>query len=209
MAYSNDSILVTPGTGAAVATQTADGKELQVMIPAGATGHLKRSTPTYIFATGNLANVAASRTTHLDLFNAVGSGKIIKVYGIFIIPTLVSVTGIGLTWEIVKTADVGTGGVTIVGRAFDSANVAIPAQVTCRSKPTGGATLNFILQYANTSSEETVPYASQASVMNHLAHTPIDDLQGIVLREGEGLKIDQTTNSAVGSTNFHIIYTLE
>jgi hypothetical protein len=209
MGYSNASILVTPGVGETVATHTADNKELQVFIPAGATGHLKRTTPSYIFATTASANVAAARTTHIDLFNAVGTGVTMKVYGIYIIPALAAVTGVGLTWELIKTADVGTGGVTLTGRPYDSQNAGIPAGVTARSKPTGGATTNFILQYVNTSSEETIPYASQASILNHVATQGIDDLQPIVLRNGEGLKIDQTTNSAVGTTTFHIIFTLE
>jgi len=207
MAYSNDSILVTPGVGAPVATQKVDNKEVQVFIPAGATGHLKRTTPSYIFASTLSTNVAAARTTHIDVFN--DSSAIMKVYGIYIIPALVAVTGVGLTWEIIKTAAVGTGGVVLTGRPYDSQNAGIPAEITTRSKPTGGATTNFVLQYVNSSSEETSPYAMIASTLNHVATQGIDDLQPIVLRNGEGLKIDQTTNSAVGTTTFHIIFTLE
>jgi hypothetical protein len=209
MALTNSTIVITPGIGETIAVQSTDNKKYQVLMEAGSTGHLKRTTPSYIFATTASANVAAARTTHIDLFNAIGTGVIMKVYGIYIIPSLVAVTGVGLTWELIKTADVGTGGVTLTGRPYDSQNAGIPAGVTSRSKPTGGATTNFILQYVNTSSEETIPYASQASVLNHVATQGIDDLQPIVLRNGEGLKIDQTTNSAVGTTTFHIIFTLE
>jgi hypothetical protein len=210
MSLANHSVAITAGSGTTVATMTdAASKELQVIVPAGPTGHVKRSTPTYIIATGNQANVAAARTTHVDIFNAASSGKILKIYGIFIIPTLAAVTGVGLTWEIIPTSAVGTGGTGLTALKFDSTNGAVPAQVTARAKPTGGATGSTVFQFANTSSEETIPYGSSASILNHVLTFSIDDLQPIVLREGEGLKIDQTTSSNVGSTNIQIIFTLE
>lgn len=206
MTQANDSILVTPGSGATVATHLVGGKEHQVVMLAGAAGNIYGTADTFIVATGNSANVAAARTTHVDLFNAVGSGVILEVVGLFIMPTLAAVTGIGLTWELIKTSAVGTGGTTLTPRAMDSANAALPAGITARSKPTGGATTNFILAYENTSSEETSTYATMASVLNHLTFTQMLDAQSLIIREGEGIKLDQTTNSAVGSTNIQVIF---
>lgn len=206
MTQANDSILVTPGSGATVATHLVNSKEHQVVMLAGPSGNIYGTADTFIAATGNSANVAAARTTHFDLFNASGSGKIIEVVGLFIIPTLVAVAGVGLTWELIKTSAVGTGGTTLTPRSMDSTNAALPAGVTARSKPTGGATTNFILSYQNTSSEETNPYAGMASILNHLTFSQMLDVQSIILREGEGLKLDQTTSSAVGSTNVQLIF---
>jgi hypothetical protein len=209
MSEANDSILVTPGTGATVATQLVNSKEYQVVMVATDTGHIQGTAPTYIFAATALSNVAASRTTHLDVFNASGSGKIMKIIGVFNIPALAAVTGVGLTWEIIKTSAVGTGGAAITGRPYDSANAALPSQITCRSKPTGGATTNFAIQYINTSSEETSAYATSASMFNHLLTYMDIFAQPLVLREGEGMKMDQTTSSAVGTTTIQILFTLE
>lgn len=206
MTLANDSILITPGSGATVATHAVGGKEHQVVMLAGSQGNIYGTAETFIVASGNSANVAAARTTHFDLFNASGSGKVLEVVGLFIIPTLTAVTGVGLTWEIIKTSAVGTGGTTLTPRAMDSTNAALPAGVTSRSKPTGGATTNFIISYPNTSSEETSPYAGMASILNHLAAFTTLDVQALTLREGEGIKIDQTTNSAVGSTNIQVIF---
>lgn len=209
MAQANDSILVTPGSGATVATHLANGKEHQVVMIAGERGNIWGSADGFILATNNSANVAAARTTHVDLFNATGSGIIIEIDGIFIIPTLAAVTGVGLTWEIIRTSSVGTGGTTLTPRPFDTTNSALPAQITARSKPTGGATTNYVLTYPNTSSEETSPYAGMASILNHLAFAASPDIQTITLREGEGIKIDQTTNSSVGSTNIQIAFSVK
>ncbi len=118
------------------------------------------SNAVWIVETTNQVNVAAARTTHADLFNAVGSGKLIRVLGVYIVPTLTAVTGIGLTWEIIRTSDVGTGGTGITPVPYDSASAALPAQITARKKPAGGATTSVVWLQTNTSSEETIPYVS-------------------------------------------------
>lgn len=209
MTQANDSILVTPGSGATVATHSAGSKEHQVMMLAGPAGHLWRTVPTWIVYTGNSANVAAARTTHFDLFNAVGSGVVLRVVGLFIIPTLTAVAGIGLTWEIIRTSAVGTGGTAKTPQPFDSTNTALPAGVTSRSKPTGGATTSITWQLVNTSSEETNPYAALASMFGHVPAWIRPDTQDYVLNAGEGLKVDQTTNSSIGSTNIQVVFTAE
>jgi hypothetical protein len=207
MTLANDSILVTPGTGATVATHSAGSKEHQLLMLATADGHIYGTVPTWIVYTANQVNVAAARTTHFDLFNASGSGTILTVRAAYIIPTLTAVTGVGLTWEIIRTSAVGTGGTTLTPRPYDTANSPLPAQVTARSKPTGGATTNYILAPVNSSSEETIPVASWAHMINLVQGYSIPELQGWVCREGEGLKVDQTVNSSVGSTNIVMVFT--
>lgn len=209
MAQANDSITVTPGSGATVATHLASGKEHQVVVLADSAGHLQGTLPTWVLATGLQANVNAARTTHVDLYNATGSGVLLVVHGIFLVPSLAAVTGVGLTWEVIRTTTVGTGGTTLTPRPMDTTNAALPAQVTARSKPTGGATTNYVLLYPSSSSEETSPYAGQASTLNHLGIIGDDWLQELVIREGEGLKVDQTTSSSVGSTNVVLVFTVE
>lgn len=192
--------------GDLIATRLESAREHQVVMVAGLDGHINGTTPTWIVSTGNVVNVAAARTTRLDVFNAAGSGIILEVHALLIIPTLIAVTGVGMTWELIRTIAVGTGGTALTARAYDTTNPALPAGVTARSSPTGGATGTDVLQFVNTSSEETIPYASMASVLNHLLNGP--RLQPLVLREGQGLKVDQTTNSSVGSTNIAVIFTI-
>jgi hypothetical protein len=183
------------------------------MMLATAAGQLYGTEETWIVQTGNTANVAAATTTHIDLFNATGSGKVLQVWGIYIVPALAAVTGVGLTWNIVKTSAVGSGGTTLTPRPADSTNTALPAGVTARVKPSGGATANFTLISPNGSSEETSPYAGMASILNHLTclmgSSNGGPTQPLVLRENEGIKIDQTTSSAVGTTNTIIVFSVE
>ena len=209
MSLANDSITVTPGTGATVATHLAGGKEHQVVMLASPKGWLWGAADTYIVDTNFSANVAAARTTHFDFFNATGSGVVVELIGLFIVPSLVAVAGVGLTWELIKTSAVGTGGTALTARPLDSTNTALSASITARSKPTAGATTSFIWTYISTSSEETIPYASQATSINHIGFSFSSDLQPLTLNEGEGIKVDQTTSSAIGTTNIRLVFALK
>jgi hypothetical protein len=159
---------------------------------------------TWVVQTGNTAHVAAARTTLLDLYNASGSGVILRVMGVYIIPAQAAVVGVGLTYELIRTSAVGTGGSTATPQPYDSNNTALPAQVTARTKPTGGATTSITWHLVNGSSEETSPYAAMASILNHVPQHP--RAQPLVLRAGEGIKIDQTTSSNVGNVNIVVVF---
>ena len=209
MSYANDSITVTPGSGATIATNLAQGKEHQVVNIAGARGHIWGSAECFIVDTGLSANVAAARTTHFDLFNAVGSGITLEIHGVFILPSLTAVTGVGLTWELIRTSAVGSGGTALTPRPLDSTNTALSASVTARSKPTGGATTDVVLTYMQSSSEETSPYAGMASILNHLTFASSPDVQTLTINPGEGIKIDQTLSSSVGTTNIRIAFSVK
>jgi hypothetical protein len=210
MALSNDSIEVTPGSGALVATQLVAGKEIQVMIPTDGTGHLQRTKATWVFSTGNTPHVAAARTTLVDLFNDVGSGVLLRVVGLYVIPTLAAVTGVGQTYEVIRTTTVGSGGTGVSGRGLDTAQVALPSEVSARLKPAGGAAGSDVTLFLNGSSEETNPYAALASQLNHIPQcADLGAQAGLVLREGQGVKVDQTTNSSIGSVNLVMVVTVE
>ena len=210
MSLSNDSILVTPGTGATVATQLAGGKEYQVVVPADEIGHIQGSKATWVVSTGNTAHVAAARTTLIDLFNATGSGVVLRVVGCYVIPAQVAVVGVGLTYEVIRTTAVGTGGTVLTPQAFDLDSTALPAQVTSRLKPTAGATGTTVTLFLNGASEETFPYAAMASTLNHIPQTQeLAAMKGLKIRANEGLKLDQTTNSNIGTVNVVLVFTVE
>lgn len=206
MAQANDSILVTPGSGATVATHLANSKEHQVVMLAEPQGHLVGSVPTYWFNTGALTHVAAASTLMVDLFNADAS-IIVRIRSI-VHTTLVegAVTGVGLRWQLLRTTAVGTGGSSITGWLADTSDTALDADITCRSKATGGATASTSLMWWNRSVEETVAPANGSlnEVLPDLLLT-----NGIVLRQNQGLRINQESNSSVGSSAFLIGFTVE
>ena len=195
MSQANDSILVTPGAGATVATHNpGDGKEYQVVMVAHSTGHIQDTLPTYYF--WSTYEAGAQNEITMDLFNASGSGKIALVKKIYLQHNMAAITGVGHLFDVDKTSAVGTGGTVITGRSVDSANAAIPAQITCRHSATGGATKNFTLFGIAVDPEETRPGAALMGMINWIPEGM--NIQEPVLREGEGLRVIQITNSTVG-----------
>lgn len=220
MAQANDSVLVTPGSGASIATHLIAGKEHQVMVQADASGHLHGTLPTYLYTTPAAA-VGASKL-YFDLFNAVGSGKIIDVRGIWIVPkTDVAVVGaLGIRIDLYRTSVVGTGGTAHNYRSatpdvaggnispMDTLNAALPAQITARHLPTGGATIDDWMIATFTLGEElSTSQAYMSQYQNILPNLHVG--QKFALNEGEGILLKQGTVAATGSIGFLVAFTLE
>ena len=194
MTLAGDSILVTPGSGATVATHTVAGKEHQVVMIAGPTGHLHDTLPTYYYYTGLAAGAASQRL--IDIFNATGSGVVVTVKKLFMQCNQAAITGVGLQYDVIRTSAVGTAGTTITGRAADTTNPAIPATVTARRGATGGATEAHILFPLGVDPEETRPSAGLMGMINWMPEGP--NIQEFVMREGEGLLVKQITSNTAG-----------
>lgn len=194
MTQPNDSILVTPGSGATVATHLVNSKEYQAIMLAHSSGHLYGTLPTYTWWRPHAAGAQNQRT--IDIFNASGSGVKVKLRKLFVHHNGAAVTGVNHQFDVIHTTAVGTGGTAITGRLQDSTNAAIPAQVTVRSSATGGATESFVRFGLVIDTEETRPGTMYAPAINWLPEG--EDIGDIVLNEGEGLLVKQITNSTVG-----------
>lgn len=218
MAQANDSILVTPGSGATVATHLINGKEHQAIVQCGESGHIIGSKDTYVYAIPSQVHVAVANTIHWDLFNADAS-LLVRIVSIKQIPNITTaVTGVVFDWQLFRTSAVGTGGTAQTAWLPDTSQTALDADITCRSKPTGGATTSgsSIKNYAlhgeetNTGSIivasrgglELVPQSIQGSLTGGVQH-------GILLRQNQGIKCVQVTNSAAGNTAWEITLTVE
>lgn len=157
------------------------------------------------------AIVPASAKSHIAIFNATGSGKVIKVKKVFPINVeLSSVTGVALRMEFKKCTAVSSGTV-ITPTPADSNNAALPSQVTVR---TGGTiTSTTLLWPLILSSEEMAANTSQliASVLASLMNAMVEgaEVQELTLREGEGLTVNQLTSSTVGLLAWLLVFTIE
>lgn len=214
MSQANDSILVTPGSGATVATELINSKEHQVMLVADSSGHLLGTKPRYVALIPSQVHVAVANTVHWDLFNA-DAALIVRVLSILQIPNITTaVTGIVFDWLLERTTAVGTGGSVITPWLPDLSQTALDADITCRSKPTGGATASTDLRTYSLSSEETNAATIQVASMGGLELIPsplLPDNQGygVVLRQNQGLRCVQVTSSAAGNTGWLITFTVE
>jgi hypothetical protein len=190
MTQAGDSILVTPGSGATVATHTVASKEHQVIMQADESGHIIGSKPLY-------------------------SALIVRVVSILQIPNITTaVTGVVTDWLLERTTAVGTGGSTITPWLPDLNDAALDADITCRSKPTGGATASTDLRSYSLHSEETNAATIQIASMGGLElvpfpHLPVNNGKGIVLRQNQGLRCVQVTSSSAGNTGWLITFSVE
>ena len=214
MTLAGDSVLVTPGSGATIATHIVAAKEHQVIMQADAQGHILGTKDTYCYKIAEQVHVAAASTIHWDMFNA-DAALIVRVPGVYQLPGIITaVTGVVFTWTFQRTTAVGTGGSAQTAWLADLSQAALDADITCRSKPSGGATPGVQLSAYSIHGEET----NAASQMMHmmmiggvanLVPKQIADKGGIVLRQNQGLSITQTLNSAAGNTGWLIVFTVE
>lgn len=216
MTQANDSILVTPGTGATVATHApGDGKEYQVVMLADDSGHLMQSLPTYSFFIKTSAG--AANKDHFDIFNAVGSGKLLEMRGLWITPQIsgTAVTGtVSPDFDFYRTSAIGTAGTAIPYKAatfpsmspVDTANAALPAGVTARVAPTGGATIAEALFSSYVTQEESQAGAQLGQWFNVFPETAMG--QRYCAREGQGFKLRQITVGVAQNFSFFGVFTL-
>jgi hypothetical protein len=215
MALANDSVLVTPGNTTPIATHLVNAKEYTAVMLAEPSGHLAGSKPVYFFAIASTVHVAAASTLMWDLFNA-DAALIVRVLSIQHIVNLESaVTGVGFEWQLLRTTAVGTGGTGQTGWLADTTDTALDADITCRLKPTGGATASTSLRTYFTHSEETQAGNQLAGgayrgldIVPAIVAPPCS-WKGIVLRQNQGLRLNQETNSSAGNSGWVIGFTVE
>ena len=153
----------------------------------------------------------------LGLFNGAGSGRIFRVYRVYIIGVQsAAITGVNLTFQLRLTTatTIGTG-TTITPVAHDTNNTALPAQLLV-STATQTVTDSSIFRVWQWSSDEAaIDTASQDEVQLLMpyclyweagAYDSVN-IQPIVLREGQGLTIKQTVNSTVGAADYVFEFT--
>lgn len=168
----------------------------------------------YCYMIPSQVHVAGANTVHWDMFNA-DATLIVRVVSIRQIPNITTaVTGIVFDWLLERTTAVGTGGSTLTAWLPDTSDTALDADITARSKPTGGATQSTDLFNYSLSSEETnaatIQIASQGGLELIPPHLlPISGGKGVVLRQNQGIRCVQVTNSNAGNTAWLISFVVE
>ncbi len=220
MAQANDSVFITPGSGATVATELIAGKEHQVVIQADGSGHLLGTLPTYYYATPSAA--AGVSKLYFDLFNATASGKVIDIRGLWSIPdTDVAVVGaVAIRLDLYRTSAVGTGGTAhsyksatpdVAGGNIcpaDTNNAALPAQITARWLPTAGATISEWLFPTYSLGEEASTSMAYITQYQNLIPELVFG-QRLTLREGQGILLKQGAVASAGQMGFLVAFSVE
>ena len=205
MTLPNDSVIVTPGVGATVATHLVSGKEYQVVMEADDLGHIKGSRDGFLAYFTPATNAANRRVA--DLFNA-DATAIVRVQGLWLIPTLTAITGVNIGFGIKRTSAVGTGGTTQTPGKLDESQANLNANITARSGATGGATVVYTYFQCFLFNDETNAGAGIVAYQNQL---PVigDKVVEIVLRQNQGLLVQQDVSATVGLTGALLYFVVE
>lgn len=169
------------------------------------------------------AAVGASKV-FFDLFNATGSGKTLRLIScVPIVSGAVAVTGtLGVDLFLTRTSAVGTGGTAAVGDAvnggaasaalnalsigrMDPADAQLPAGVSARLAPAGGATAGQVLAMCSVFTEETNA-ASYLGHFNDLAKRISPRGNALMIPENTGIRIVQGTVASVGNVGFDLAF---
>jgi hypothetical protein len=190
---------LTAISGDPIATWLVPGGSLeaQVFVELDSDGHTIGSRPLYSVWFPP-ATVALNREV-AEIFN--GSTDVVRLRGIWLMPTQTAITGVQLGFDFNRITTVGsTSSVVRTARKLDKQFVhTLNASITCRDSATAGATLDWLYWAQYLYNEETSPGPHFIALINQI---PVvgDRIIEIVLRQNEGLqvKISQLTGTAAG-----------
>jgi hypothetical protein len=201
-----DSIVVTPGTGATVATHTVNSKEHQVVMIADADGHIHDSRPEYMAWFTPQTNAASREWA--ELWNG-DAAVIVRVRGIWIVPTVTAITGVNIGADVNKINTAPTGGTAITPRPLDSNFPALDADIVCTHGSTGGAALDHLLFATYHFNEETNASLALLQHQNLIPSSIGDRVAEIVVRPSQGIQVKQHAAGTVGLTGVLMYFVVD
>lgn len=214
MTYPNSS--ETPASGGTIATHTQNAKEAQAIVATDDSGHILGTAPTYRLFVPFQA-VGASKV-FFDLFNATGSGKTLRILEVIpVVSGSVAVVGtLGVDLYLTRTSAIGTAGTAATADGssltaatlskMNPADAALPAGVTARLTPTGGATAGAVLAANSVFTEETALPTYLADLCGFVRRTLGPAGPSILVPENTGIRVVQGAVASVGNIGFDVLF---
>lgn len=151
----------------------------------------------------------------LSLFNGVGSGRVLRVKRVYMLNNqTAAVTGVMTTMALRRTS-AQSAGTSVTPSKHDTASASLPAQVLCSTGATVTNTADLEMRRWMWSNDE--PATGVASIDEFECVVPLmciwdsatgdADLEPIVLREGQGVTIQNQGTTAVGICDLFIEFT--
>lgn len=156
---------------------------------------------TYIASALGVASGAAK--DYISLYNASGSGKVIRIVRIIgVVDSSAAVTGLQPGFTVSRYTTDGATCTAVTVQLLDTANAAVPAQVTAKTNCTTDPTALTNLFRASLYADETQP-GTQV-----LYEYPDNGGQPITLREGQGLTLISGASAPAGTLSISIEFTM-
>jgi hypothetical protein len=167
------------------------------------------------YTAGAVGATFANNKSMLGIFNGAGSGRVIRIYRVWVLNNqTAAVTGVLTTWTM-RRSSAQTGGTTITPTKHDTNSETAPAQVLVATGATVTLTGDVALRSWVWSNDE--PAASSATSDEFETIVPLNcvwdstgdaNIEPLVLRAGEGVSIHHSGSSAVGLCDVYVEYTL-
>jgi hypothetical protein len=197
----NATVKVTDGS----TTVTFTGTSINVNCTGGC------GTPTQAqtyFATAVSAASAASKD-YLNLFNASGSGKILRILNIGVISdNTAAIAGVGATLRINQITTAGSTCTALTIQKADSTNAAVPAQVTFTTNCTTDPTIGFTIGSCHTAVDEAQVLNQGIGEDGNCYRFANNGGQPITLREGQGINLVHNAVAPVGLITIFVEFTM-
>lgn len=154
-----------------------------------------------------------------DLFNATGSGVTLRILSAWAFVNLdTAVTGtLGIRLHLTRTSTVGTGGTATAAddatltnsslTKLDPALASLPAQVTARVAPTGGATAGAQVALRHLFTEETNAGAALGGLLG--AEFIRSEGSDLLVPANTGIRFVQGAVASVGSISFEVNFQVQ
>jgi hypothetical protein len=181
-----------------------DGSGTSIGSGVSGTGLSVVNTQTQTYFASALAVASGASKDYINLSNASGSGKVIRIMRIFAsVDAQGAVTGLQTGWTVSRFTTVGSSCTSITIVPADTTNAAVPAQVTantaCTSDPGGTVTSLF---KTSISADET-----QNGTINVYEFRD-NGGQPITLREAEGITLNSGGTAPAGVVSVSIEFTM-
>jgi hypothetical protein len=193
MAQANDSILVTPGSGATVATELVGSKEYQAVVRADHRGHIIGGRDVYAFSAVGMTTATINKV-FMTVYNA--DATIIAEIPLIVIAAenTAAVTGLVRGIRVYRVTSAPTGGTTLTAVKLKSASPTIDADIVGRRDGVTATASGDPIAVASFSQEETGGAGGQIIVFSEqFVGEPI------VLAQNEGIMVQLDGTAGVAS----------
>lgn len=167
------------------------------------------------YTAGAVGATFGNNKSMLGIFNGSGSGRIIRVYRVWVLNNQTAgVTGVLTTWTMRRTT-AQSGGTAITPTKHDTNSESMPAQVLIATGPTATLSSDVALRSWMWSNDE--PAVSSATSDEFETLVPLNcvwdstgdsNIEPLVLREGQGVSIHHSGSTTVGLCDVYVEYTL-
>jgi hypothetical protein len=151
--------------------------------------------------------VGASKN-HLGLFNGVGSGRVLRVWRIEVVNHLTANNaGTATSFTASRTTTVGTGTAAAI-RLEDLRDPPIPSQITGTHTYTVAPTVMANSEFGEVTvyTEETTGQTTKVPLFEA---DPVRGMRPLVLREGNGVVVQQSALVSAGAVSIFIYFTAD